>query len=99
MRADRLQNIDRGIACVELCARGDDRVAAERERHVRNDPERVVDVEPVEHLLNRPPGPQLLRRPSIKRGAVLHPRCLDGLKVGLGAAVEHRGAGAQGVDD
>ena len=98
MRADRLQNIDRGVARIELRARGDHRMPAERERYVRHNAQRVVDVESIEHLLGRSAGAKLLRRPSVKRGAMLDARCLDRVKLRLGAPLEHVRTGAQRCD-
>jgi hypothetical protein len=99
MGADRLQNIDRGIARVELRARGDHRMTAERERDVRHHAKRVVDIESIEHLLSRSAGAKLLGRPLVKRGAMLQARCLNRVKLRLGATLEHVRARAQCCDD
>ena len=92
MRADRLQHIHRGVAGIGILTGGDDRMPAEREGDIGHDAKGVVDVEPIEHLLDRPAGRQLLGRPSVEGRAMLNSRHLDGLKLWLGATLEHAGA-------
>ena len=95
IRPDRLQSVDRGVARVELRARGDDRVPAQSERQVRHDAKGVIDVEPVEHLLDRAACPQLPGRPAVQRRAVPQTRDLDGVQVRPGATFKDSRAGTQ----
>jgi hypothetical protein len=97
--ADGSQDMDRGVADRGACARGGDGVAAHCECQVRDDAKRVVEIEPIENLLNRPAGPQLLGRPTVSSGAMLFARHLDGPKIRFGAARQHVRARAQGGDD
>ena len=108
VRADRLENAKDDAANPSGCRRRgwhrylgpsasrDDGVAAERDRQIGNDPQGVVNVEPIKHLIGRAPGLELLARPAVEGGAMGEASILDGAKVWGRATGEHVGAGAQG---
>ena len=83
---------------VEPFPGGDHGVAAQPDRQVGDDAQRVVVVDAIEDLLGRPTLPQLPGRPTIERVAVDLPRPVQGAQVGRCPAGQDRGARPQRVE-